>query len=221
MWLPLDLEREMVIHISVRKPKRAPRDSRVLGHHLVDRPGLVWTVGGLPVANPWETWCQLARMLSVRDLVVAGEALLAKQRPDPSKMLVRLREVSEDAARPFPKRLMAASRQLRIGSRSAAETRFRLFLVARGLPEPLVNHDIVDAQGGWVAEGDLVYLVERVLIEYEGDGHRERGQFRKDIHRVERIVDEEWRVIRVTEDDARDRPDETIARIWKALRRPR
>jgi very-short-patch-repair endonuclease len=217
MWLPLALEQQLLLDVSVRKPQRAPRDARVQGHHLVDRPGLVRTVQGLPVANPWETWAQLARTLSVTDLVVAGEALLAKGRSDRRAMLERLLDVAADPDRPFHRRLARAAGLLRIDSRSAAETRFRLLLTRSGLPEPRINVRIHDPLGRFIGEGDLVYLEEMVLVEYEGDGHRERGQFRRDISRVEEFVAAGWRVIRVTADDERN-PSRLLAILTQALR---
>lgn len=219
MWLPLRLEREMTVHVSVRKPDRGPRDRRVSGHHLVDRPGLVWTVSGLPASNPWETWAQLAWLLSEEELVVAGESLLAKGRSRVRRTLDRLASVARDPSRHFHAKLAAAAGLLRIGSRSAAETRFRLFLVRNGLPEPEINVRLHRADGRFLAESDLVYRRERVLIEYEGDGHREKRQFRRDITRVEELQDEGWHVVRVTEDDARQDPDATIGRIRRALAR--
>lgn len=221
MWLPLRLEREVVLHVSVRKPLRAPRDRRVHGHHVVDRPGLVWRQGDLPLANPWETWAQLAWLLSEDELVVAGEALLAKGRPRVRLVLEHLVEVASDPARHFHAKLAAAAGRLRIGSRSAAETRFRLFLVRNGLPEPEINVRLHDRHGRFVAEVDLVYRRERVGIEYEGDGHREKRRFRKDITRKEALQDADWHIVRVTEDDARDHPEDTISRIRRALDRRR
>jgi very-short-patch-repair endonuclease len=222
MWLPLELEQRLVLDVSVRKPLRAPRDRRVQGHHLVDRPGLVRPLDGLPVASPWETWAQLARSLSVTDLVVAGEALLAKDRPDRHRMLERLQEVAADPDRPFHRRLQTAAVLLRVDSRSAGETRFRLLLTRSGLPEPRINLRIYDASGSFVGEGDLVYEKERVLIDYEGDVHRERKQFRKDIGRVEDFTDAGWRVIRATGDDLTS-PMRKLGIIRRALdeRRPR
>lgn len=223
MWLPLELERAMVLHVSVRKPLRAPRGRRVQGHHLIDRPTLVWRVGPLRVANPWETWAQLAWYLSEEQLVVAGEALLAKGRPNTRVMFERLVSVASDPDRHFHEKLAAAAARLRMGSRSAAESRFRLFLVRNGLPEPEVNVRLHDLHGAFVAEGDLVYRRERIVIEYEGDHHRERKQFRHDITRVEKIQDIDHHVIRVTEDDVQDDPAGTISRIRRAIekRRPR
>lgn len=219
MWLPLRLEREMVVHVAVRRPLRAPRDRRIAGHHVVDRPALVWRIDGLRVANPWETWAQLAWLLSEDELVVAGESLLAKPRSRVGSTFERLRDVAGDPTRHFHRKLAAAATRLRRGSRSAAETRFRLFLVRNGLPEPEINVRLHRADGRFLAESDLVYREKRVLIEYEGDGHRERKQFRRDITRVEELQDEGWHVIRVTEDDVREHPQSTVARIRRALER--
>jgi hypothetical protein len=57
------------------------------------------------------------------------------------------------------------------------------------LPEPEIDVRLYDANGRFVAESDLVHRRERVLIEYQGDGHREKEQFRKDITRVGRLRD--------------------------------
>lgn len=42
---------------------------------------------------------------------------------------------------------------------------------------------------------------------------------RDDILKYERLQDLGWRVIRVTKDDMRERPDETVARVRAALLR--
>lgn len=218
MWLPLDLEHEVRAHVSVRKPLRAPRDRRVVGHHLVDRPGLVQDLRGVPVAGPEETWCQLATVLQLEDLVAAGDSLVARGRPHPRETLERLAAAAADPHRPYHLRLAHAVRWIRIGSRSRGESRWRYRLVRRGVPEPAVNLRILDGNGRFVAEGDLVWEEERVLGEYEGDGHRERKQFRKDIGRYEELQDLGWRVVRATADDVELTPDLSAARILTLLR---
>jgi very-short-patch-repair endonuclease len=88
-----------------------------------------------------------------------------------------------------------------------------------GLPEPEVNGIIRDGGGYRVAECDLVFRKQRVLLEYEGDHHRaDPATFRKDITRYDRLQDLGWRVIRVTEADLK-RPEELLARIRRALAR--
>ncbi len=219
--LPLDLERRMRLDVAVVKPHRAPRDVRVDGHHLVMRPSLVVVRRGMRVANAVETLCQLATVLDDVDLVVAAETLLPPRRASSVALLEEIGTAFSDEHRPMSRRLARVAARIRIGSRSAEETRFRLLLVASGLPEPLINFLWTGPDGG-TTEGDLVYLEERVWIEVEGDQHRtDRKQWRKDVVRYERLTDLEWRVIRVTADDQRERLPETIDRVRRALGRHR
>jgi very-short-patch-repair endonuclease len=216
MWLPFEQAQRLQLDVAVRPPARAPRDAGVSGHHLVDRPGLVMRLGAIRVADPVETWCQLATLLAVPDLVAAGDSLLAKGRPDVQSALGLL--LAADEERPRHGRLIEAAALLRGGVRSAQESKLRLLLVGAGLPEPEVNGEISSRTGEFVAESDLVYRRERVLVEYEGDYHRtDRAKWRSDIVRYERLQDLGWRIIRVTADDLALRPAETVARVGAAL----
>jgi Protein of unknown function (DUF559) len=217
-WLPLELEMRPTIDVSVVRPDRAPRDRNVVGHHLVQRPRLVTMRDGFRVSDPVETWCQLATLLNRRELVVAGEGLLQRGRAGAELMRAKLLDAASDGDRPFSRRLAAAAPSLRAGVRSPGETLLRLLLVEAGLPEPEINTAVTDASGRFIGEGDLVYRGHRVVVEYEGDYHRvDKRQWRKDILRYERMQDAGYRVIRVTVDDLRDRPGETIARVRAAL----
>ena len=71
MWLPFVEAERLRLDVAVRPPARAPRDARVDGHHLIDRPGLVEVRDGIPVANPIETWCQLATIISLQSCGVS------------------------------------------------------------------------------------------------------------------------------------------------------
>lgn len=217
MWLPFQDADRLRLDVAVRPPARAPRDARVVGHHLVDRPGLVEVRDGIRLANPPETWCQLGTLLRVPDLVAAGDSLVAKDRPGDDLMPALLAAVDE-RTRPCSNRLLEAIALVRPGVRSAQETKVRLLLVLAGLPEPEVNGDILSTSGMFEAECDLVYRRARVVVEYEGDHHRtDPKQWRKDVVRYERLQDLGWRVIRVTADDLRLRPAETVARVRAAL----
>ncbi len=81
------------------------------------------------------------------------------------------------------------------------ETRTRLVIVDSGLPRPVAQYVIRDSEGRFIARVDLAYPVERVALEYEGDHHRERATFRRDIARVNALTTLGWIVIRVTADD--------------------
>lgn len=218
MWLPLEVEQRLLLDVAVIKPARAPRDRRVTGHHLVRRPGLVVVRNGLPISSALETWCQLASVLSTISLVVAGDGLVKKGRPHPDDMLAALRAAAADADRPFAKRLFTAAAAVRVGSRSPGESRLRRLLVAAGLPEPEMNVVLLDDEGRFLDEVDLLYRSKRVIIEYEGDYDRtDKAKWRSDVLRYERMQDAGYRVIRITADDLQDRAAETVQRVRKAL----
>lgn len=65
---------------------------------------------------------------------------------------------------------------------------------------------------------DLRWHRYRTCLEYLGDGHRSISQFRFDVGRNERFLDEEWLVMKVTADDLFDRPRELVARLARRLR---
>ena len=61
------------------------------------------------------------------------------------------------------------------GSASPGETRLRLALVRAGLPEPELNVRLYGVDGRYLGKPDIVYRRQRVVFEYEGDGHRLDG----------------------------------------------
>jgi hypothetical protein len=217
MWLPLEVQRGGRVHVAVRRPARAPRDRRVTGHHLIDRPGLVWGDGDWRLSSPIEAWCQLATQVSMTDLIVAGDSLLAKGTADPARTLQRMHSALAGRPRPMSNVLARAILDVRIGVRSAGESDTRILIVHSGLPEPLINHRIQLLDGSWI-EGDMVYPDKRVLVEYEGDWHRtDVTKWRSDITRYEAVKDTGWRAIRLTSDDLRFRRREFVERLRRAL----
>jgi hypothetical protein len=175
---------------------------------------------GLPVTDPVTTWCLLGSMLGGRDLVAAADYLVG---PKPKATLAQLESaVAAWYGHNGAAALRAALPSVRLRVRSPRETLLRLLLVDAGLPEPEINYRIYDEHGQFLTESDLVYPEEKVVIEYEGDHHRtDIHQWRKDIARRESLEDAGWRVIRVSADDLDRYPDRLIARIRKAMARPR
>lgn len=217
MWLPSAIERRLEIHLAVPPGFRQPRGKRVRGHLLIERPGGPVMCSGLRVARPEEAWCQLATVLGLDDLVVAGESLLAKGRRRGVPLRV-LRTAVEAGDRPRQALLDRALPELRAGVRSPKETELRRLLVAAGLPEPGINVDIFDEAGAWVAESDLVYARLKIAIEYEGELHFLDGAVqRKDVYRYELLQALGWRVIRVTKDDLAFRRAELVDRVRAAI----
>lgn len=70
------------------------------------------------------------------------------------------------------------------GCRSPQEDRFRqLWELDAGWGRPLLNRDILDEHGRWVATPDLLDPVRGVVGEYAGADHRDKDQHESDIAR--------------------------------------
>jgi very-short-patch-repair endonuclease len=206
------------LHVSAVRPAGAPSTAGVVGHRLVAAPETT-TVDGLPVCSHPETWCQLASVLGLDDLIVVADHLLTNTTMPEPRARRLLAETIEATRREGAALLRQALAEARRGSESPGETRTRLLLVRAGLPEPLLNHRIRDAFGRYLGKGDLVWLERKVVLEYEGGQHGlDVDQFRYDVERYERFRDAGWIVIRVTADDLRpERRAALIARVRSRL----
>lgn len=204
------------LHVSVTFPRTPPRRPGIHGHSLSDAPAEF--VDGMPIAPAVVAWAQSAALLSREDLVAAGDYLVLDARRRPLGSLDQLHRVAETwRGRPGAARLAWAAPRIRVGVRSRPETLLRLLLVRSRLPEPSVAHPVTVA-GGIVLHPDLAYPAHRLALEYEGDGHRSRAEWERDIERRELLADAGWRTIRITSMHLRD-PRGLIERIRRHLAR--
>jgi hypothetical protein len=200
--LPSRLERRVALDVAVPAGEVQPRGRGIIGHRL--RALEYRDLSGLPVVPPEQAWMSLAGVLSIDELVVAGDFLVRRKRPLSTLPLLR-EAVARMARMRGASRLRQAVQEVRPGTDSPPESRVRLVIVRSGLPEPTVGHTVIDTDGYFVGTPDLAYIPERIAIEYEGDGHRTDARvFRDDIARRELFEIAGWRVLRVTSDDLRD-----------------
>ncbi len=185
---------EATLHITSVRPHRAARLAGVTGHESDDASVVV--VRGMRVLNAIDTWMQLSGILDLDDLVVMGDGLVSRRNP-----LTTLANVAEAVSRyrgRGARRLREAASLVRAGTDSARETMLRLIVVRAGFPEPEVNGVIVNSFGAEIAHGDLVFRRYRTILEYEGRHHAtDARQFAIDIARLDEVMEERWRVIRV------------------------
>lgn len=209
--LPLarSFEEELDLHVCAVMPAPAPTTRGVVGHRIRIAPAIV-VVDGLPVVGMVEAWAQMAPLLTVDELIELGDAVLWRD----DALLPAMRRAAEVPYRPGAPRLRRALREIRVGCASPGETRVRLLLTRAGIPEPELNAEVRLQVG--VVHPDAVWRRRRVLLEYEGDGHRERQQFRYDIDRYEQLSEEGWTVLRVTADDLHDPRSRTLIRRVRA-----
>lgn len=205
----------MALHVSASADRRAPRRRGVVGHS--ERPLPVVRVDDLVVSNPVGTWIACAQALTVEELIVMGDGLLGRIAPVTTVEELRTR-VDDARGRRGVRRLVRALPHLRPGTDSARETMLRRLLVSGGLPEPSVNLPIRNEFGVVIAHGDLVYPEFRVVLEYDGGGHRlDERQFNIDIERIDEIMELGWRVIRVNKELMRRRAT-LLFKVETALR---
>lgn len=194
--LPPGLPHSDELHIASPRPRRAPRAAGVVGHSL--DPALVEVVqhGSLRAVHPVGAWCQLADQLSVRDLVILGDALMCRQRPwaTPNELAAAVATFRGRGKR----KLVAVLELVRPNTDSVPETELRLDIVDAGLPEPAVNAPVYDSTGQLIAIADLLFHEQRVIAEYDGEQHRtDDAQYARDVDRLDDLARADYRVIRV------------------------
>lgn len=102
------------------------------------------------------------------------------------------------------------------GAASPMETRLRLIIVDAGLPRPVAQVEI-RRNGRFVARVDLAYPDLRLAIEYEGDHHRDRSTYRRDIVRFNALRAAGWAALRFTADDVFRRPQRIVDDVRVAI----
>lgn len=168
-----------------------------------------------PVTTPARTWRDLAAVLTEPALLAVTDQLLARlcTRDDLGRQL---------ALRPSGRGSARARAVLPLGDRRAGspmESVLRWLLHEAGIPAPVMQHVITDAARRFVGQVDLAWPEQRVLVEFDGDVHREREVFVKDLRRQNRLIAEGWIVLRFSSADVLGRPEEVVAEIRAALGR--
>jgi phosphoribosylformylglycinamidine synthase PurS subunit len=102
---------------------------------------------------------------------------------------------------------------------SPMESVLRWLVHAAGLPRPVLQFVIRDAVGSFLGRADLAWPDRKVLVEFDGDVHRDRRVFVDDLRRQNRLIAEGWIVLRFSSADVLGRPDEVVAEIRRALPR--
>ena len=210
------------LHICVFAPERAPQLHGVHSHELKPVGHRIVRVHGLPALGPEDTWCQLSASLTVTELVVAADWLITGSEPysgePPLTTLDGLdRAIARRGRMRGVRSLRTARDRARYGSLSPRETRMRLLLADSGLPEPELNHRILDEAGALIAMVDLAYPERRIAIKYLGDHHRATpAAFRDDILRRERLAAHGWSALFTTAADL-DSPAFFLVRLRRLL----
>lgn len=205
------------LHVVTPAVYERARGAGVRGHEAIAGQLRVGVVRGVPTVHPVDAWCQLATDLSVRELVLVGDALTRRNRPISERGELD-EAVARWSGRRGVRRLRDALDLVRERTDSYPETTLRLDAADAGLPEPEVNGRVEDDRGRFVAYGDLVYRDHRTILEYDGEQHRlDDAQFARDVRRLDDLARLGWRVIRVTKADRGSARAVKLARVRESL----
>lgn len=201
------------VHLTVPRVHR-PKVAGIRPHRVVRMPVPV-TRRGLPVTSAERTFLDLGRWCDLVDLVVLGDSLVRAGATTPQRLV--------DAAAEWGGTHRSLVRQaaafVRDGVDSPMESRLRMLLVLAGLPEPVVNIDVVDEDGRVRYRIDLSFPDQKLGIEFDGRHHVERqGQWESDLLRREDLESEEWSFVVVLASQVYGDPAAVLARVAAAMR---
>lgn len=206
------------LHVAIPAPRRALVARGIVGHKLQLREGQCRVWDELRISGPELLWCELGTLLSVPDLVAAGDYLIHHELPIIT--LPRLREaVAQHPGRRGKPALREALELLNDRAESPQESRLRVHLLRAGVGELAINLPITTS-GGFRYRVDIAIPDAKMIIEYQGDHHRERQQYRSDMTRNSRLEADGWFIIMVNADDLQN-PTELVHRICSVLARRR
>lgn len=212
--LPIRLERTAVLHVGVPAPARAPRVENVTGHKFQIDEEDIRDWKGLRVTVPERTWCDLATVLSVPDLVAVGDYLIHWELPLASHQELRMAMLRHPGRRGHS-RLLRAINQLNDRAESRQESLLRVVVTGARIPGVVANMWITTS-GGFRYRGDLVIPEKKFIIEYQSRFHDGSKEFGADMTRISRLEADGWYVMQVNNNDLHD-PQELVQRIRTAL----
>jgi hypothetical protein len=216
LWrVEIPLERtDRPAHLTVPAGSKARnrRDRRL--HRAPLPPAEVERCWGLPVTTPARTWRDLAAVLEPAALLAVTDQLLdILCRPADLERALSRAPAGRGAAR--CRRVLAVA-DPRVDS--PMESVVRWLLHEAGLPRPTLQYQAFDVRGRQIGFGDMAWPDRKVLLEFDGDVHRERRVFVADLRRQNRLVLEGWTVLRFSSADVLGRPHEVVAAVRRALR---
>ena len=210
----------------VIRPEGAAHLNRphVIVHRMKLYDDEITLLDGIPLTTPERTWLDLAEMLTVDELVVAGDSCVRVPRLEFEGRGMPLcsvddlqRMIDRHRGKRGIRRAREAIKLIRVGSDSPQESLLRLAIVRGGLPEPELYVPIVDEAGTRHHEPGLSYRKYRIGIEYEGEQHGEEGQIVRDIARSERYTALGWTEVRISHRHMHNDAKAAVAKVRSAL----
>ncbi|WFE26898.1 DUF559 domain-containing protein [Solwaraspora sp. WMMD791] len=218
--LPLRGPGQAVVPVHIALPKTARRYSypRVKSAYRTLDPDDITSLSGLPLTTGVRTAFDLGRSLPRADALSALDTVLRRRLVTRAHLAAYIDTRHGLRGLQQVRDLLALAEPL---SESPMESRLRLLLHDAGLPKPTLQYEVRDAslsgKGRFIARVDLAYPQWRIAIEYEGDHHRERATFRKDVYRFNALREAGWLALRFTADDVLRRKEQVVQKVRAAI----
>ena len=156
----------------------------------------VITRRGFRTTSALRTACDLGSRRDLVESVVALDTILHSRVLDLSQLQ---RHIETHRGATGIRRLRRATSLADARSESPMETRLRLHLIQARLPHPTVQLELHDATGRFLGRADLYYPDRRLIIEYDGENHKER--IPQDLRRQNALVNAGFHLLRFTAGD--------------------
>jgi hypothetical protein len=192
-------------HVRSRADRRV-HCAQLEGWHIARRDGVALT-------SPGRTWRDLAGCLPAGALLAVTDQMLA--RGYPLDVFRRLVDGGKGVRGIRTARQVLAVANALAGS--PMESVLRWLIHEAGLPTPVLQHTVLGPHREFIGCVDMAWPERRVLVEFDGDVHRERRVFVNDLRRQNGLVLAGWVVLRFTSADVRGRPTWVLAMIRRAL----
>jgi hypothetical protein len=168
---------------------------------------------GIRVTSPSRTWIDLAGFLPPAALLAVTDQMLGRRFPADEFRRILQRS-------PGRRGVATARRILPVADGKAGspmESVLRWLIHEAGLPRPVLQYVIRDDFGRFLAQVDLAWPEHRVVVEFDGNVHRDRRVFVEDIRRQNGIVLADWRVLRFSSADVLGRETVVLGSLRAAL----
>jgi len=210
--IPLQREdRRVHLTVSTGSAVRGRADRFV--HRRVLESEDVVRLEAFPLTSKPRTWRDLAGVLQEPALLAVTDQLLRRG--------CTVQELERQLRRQPNGRGCARARTvLPLGNpraESPMESVLRWLVFSNDLPMPDLQVDVHSSGGRFIGRADFLWAEAKVLVEFDGDHHRDRKTFVEDLRRQNKLIAEGWIVLRFSSADVMGRPDEVIAQIRAAL----
>jgi hypothetical protein len=209
--------------VSVATPRnlRAPRGAGLVVHcHWQLLREDVRRAQGLEVTSVPRTLIDLAAILSPARLERTVDDALVQRLTTAEVTLERLGSMQQRGRHGLKQlRALLERRTADFAGDSALEAELLRLMRRAGLPTGIPQFDVTDSKARHVARLDFAYPCARLAVQVEGyRWHAGRRKFADDLEARNRLQDLGWRVIHVTWEDLRNRPDALVSRLSAWLR---